>query len=148
MDVFKDKQGYSFRLLLAEISLYHRLIVVIGTKPLWSFRLLLAEISLYHSAKADLNKANSLVFVSFWRRSVYIGHTTYKPSNQLESFRLLLAEISLYHNMKLDLNFIKDMFSSPSGGDQFISETTYANGQKISLVFVSFWRRSVYIRSC
>ena len=86
------------------------------------FRLLLAEISLYHSAKADLNKANSLVFVSFWRRSVYIGHTTYKPSNQLESFRLLLAEISLYHNMKLDLNFIKDMFSSPSGGDQFISQ--------------------------
>ena len=121
MDVFKDKQGYSFRLLLAEISLYHRLIVVIGTKPLWSFRLLLAEISLYHSAKADLNKANSLVFVSFWRRSVYIGHTTYKPSNQLESFRLLLAEISLYQLQRAK-RVASSGFSSPSGGDQFISD--------------------------
>ena len=161
-------KNYSFRLLLAEISLYHKAldpkhkIVIIG------FRLLLAEISLYQVSKKQL------------------------IINRV-SFRLLLAEISLYRKQKCN-NLTLSLFSSPSGGDQFISGSRqrhqrarcgsfrlllaeislYRQSKKrsfnhaicfrlllaeISLylqvmkkdndgvsVFVSFWRRSVYIK--
>ena len=61
-----------------------------------------------------------IVFVSFWRRSVYI--------------------LSKKAKMKLG-----SMFSSPSGGDQFISKKGWGNHSPNPIVFVSFWRRSVYI---
>ena len=41
---------------------------------------------------------------------------------QLNRFRLLLAEISLYQQMEAQKALVY-LFSSPSGGDQFISKS-------------------------
>ena len=134
-----------FRLLLAEISLYRdqrerelsrRLTFSSPSggdqfiskafddsyQRVWiGFRLLLAEISLYHNTSVD-QLVNDNVFVSFWRRSVYIKN----------------AKITIYHCPRVFVSFWRRSV--------YISTSTI-QGAGSGGVFVSFWRRSVYISS-
>ena len=73
------------------------------------------------SAKKFKRWITSEVFVSFWRRSVHINCSKEQGIKKENCFRLLLAEISSY---LLDFLFSQhtSLFSSPSGGDQFISD--------------------------
>ena len=123
-----------FRLLLAEISSYlHRILNKGSSLPTFSspsggdqfisldthgrhgymfqgFRLLLAEISSYRRWSRNGLCEETFVFVSFWRRSVHISEVSSTSKEELS-------------------------FSSPSGGDQFISNQAENQGAHLAYSF-------------
>ena len=110
----------SFRLLLAEISLYRQ-----SKKRSFNhaicFRLLLAEISLYRRLPGDHKPWRPSFRLLLAEISLYLRKGVLTMKTKQFSFRLLLAEISLYPKWTQKGRLGLYEFSSPSGGDQFIS---------------------------
>ena len=87
------------------------------------FRLLLAEISSYLNRYTNSLIKISNVFVSFWRRSVHIkGCTEYNEAN-VKEFSSPSGGDQFISVVGEELKIHNHRFSSPSGGDQFISAT-------------------------